>query len=353
MEITLLDNREGTVHSAVSEACDGAERGYVAVAYLKGSGLETTTSLEKFVESRRQTHVLAGIDFQLTDLEALDRFDRPPSEARIYVRSEGSEQRSFHPKVYLFESDKRSVAIVGSSNFSRGGLERNVEANLRIEASPVEPIIQAVRAFHGRLWNSGFAVPVTGNFRENYRALQARRREVELALRSEADYTMAGRRLRSAVAEALAAYPERGARPAWLLITSPQNYIRNMEGEMWGDEQRKRIGRVRSGDLIFFYLTGMMALGAMGLVTTDPYEDRTPHWEDGRLYPYRFGFSVLLRPSVQPPFKPLVPELDLFDRSADPNWGQRLQASMRELSPHDTNVLRKALTSALGKRLSA
>jgi hypothetical protein len=90
----------------------------------------------------------------------------------------------------------------------------------------------------------------------------------------------------------------------------------------------------------------MMVLGAMGMVTREPYEDHTPHWLDGRIYPFRFGFVLLLKPEKQVPFRPLVSELDLFGRRADPNWGQRLQTSMRFLTPHDCEILRTALVNA-------
>jgi hypothetical protein len=61
----------------------------------------------------------------------------------------------------------------------------------------------------------------------------------------------------------------------------------------------------------------------------------------------------MLRPSSPVPFKPLVPSLDLFRGTDFKNWGQALQASMRELSDHDGDVLRQALIRADGREIVA
>jgi len=347
VDITLLDNDQRTVRDAVEEACAGAASVRIAVAFAKGSGLAAAPALEKLVARGGGVRVLAGVDFQLTDLDALLRFERPPSAARVYLHPDASGKAVFHPKVYLFESSEGATALVGSSNLTAGGLAGNVEANLLIRADPNEPVVQHVRAFHARLWNSGLAFQVTPRFRDHYAQLQQKRHEVELSLRAEADFSRAQRELRAAVVEAVTSYRSGAERHCWLLITSPENYIRNIQGRIWGDENRRRIAQVKPGDLIYFYITRpMMVLGAMGVVTRETYEDQPVHWRDGRVYPYRFGFTPMLQPETPVPFRPLVASLDLFGRKADSTWGQRLQASMRSLSPHDCEVLRTALVTA-------
>jgi len=169
-----------------------------------------------------------------------------------------------------------------------------------------DPLIGSIRTFHQRLWHSGMSVRVTNRFKLSYQRLQQRRHDIELSLRAEADYGRAARDLKVAVVEALANAREPGERRSWLLITSPANFIRNMQGSIWGDEKRSRIAQVRPGDAVFFYITiPLMQLGAMGLVTKG-----------------------------------------LFERRADSNWGRRLQASMKPLTPRDAELLRSALVQA-------
>jgi HKD family nuclease len=345
VDIAFLDNENRTVADALNEACRGATRARVAVAFAKGSGLVSSPALDQLA-SRGRVELLAGVDFQLTDLSVVERFERPPSEARVFLHPDTAGRVSFHPKVYLAESDEVSVALVGSSNLTAGGLGSNVEANVLVRGTPETPLIQTIRAFHARLWNSGFAFRLTDTFRKNYSRLQERRHMVELNLRAEADFARAQRDLRTAVVEAIASYRTAGQPRCWLLITSRDNYIRNIEGRIWGDEKKARIAQVRPGDLIYFYITKLMQLGAMGIVTRELYEDRSVHWHDGRIYPYRFGFSLMIRPPSPVPFRPLVPSLDLFGRQDSPNWGQSLQTSMLSFTAHDCEVLRGAISQA-------
>jgi len=355
LEIRLIDNNDLTLRDALAEACKDAERARVAVAFVKGSGLVAATALEQLMQRGAEVRMIAGIDFQLTDLAAIERFDRPPSAARVYLSTPPSERATFHPKVYLIESRHDGVAIVGSSNFTGGGLVDNLEANIMIRASLDDPAIVRVREYHDRLWTSDFAAPVTESFRQSYHQLQDRRRGIELALRSEADYERAQRGLRAAVAEAVVKYNAGRRGRCWLLITSSENYIRCIDGRVWGDEDRGRIAQVQTGDIIFFYVKSPAKyLAAMGLVTRAPYTDSAILWtDDERVYAHRFNFELLLRPPRPVPFRPLVRQLGLFGMQDISNWGVHLQAAMKALSAHDCEVLRGALAAAQGDSLVA
>ena len=347
MDVTLLDNDGRTVRDALEAACASATAVRIAVAFVKGGGLAAAPSLETVAARGGEVQLLAGVDFQLTDLDAVVRFEKPPSAARVYFHPDRAERVVFHPKLYLVDSSDMTTAIVGSSNLTAGGLSHNVEANVLLRGASSEPLFSSIRGFHAKLWDSPFAFPLTERFRQNYARLQDRRRAVELALRAEADFERARRDLRSAIVEAVTSSSSARVRRSWLLITSPANFIRNIEGRIWGDEQKGRIAQVGSGDLISFYITSpVMAIGAMGMVTRDLYEDHSVHWHDGRTYPYRFGFTILLRPQAPVPIRPLIPQLDLFGRRDDPHWGQGLQTSMLRLTPHDSDVLQQALVTA-------
>ncbi len=318
------------------------------MAFAKGSGLAAAPALEQLADRGGQVELLAGVDFQLSDLDAVARFERPPSEAKVFLHPAADERVVFHPKVYLLESSDSATAIVGSSNLTAGGLAGNVEANVMMRAAPSDPAIARVREYHRKLWHSGYAFRLTDRFREDYGRLQERRHTVEMSLRAEADFANAHRQLKLAVVEAVTRPSARSGRSSWLLITSPDNYIRNIDGKIWGDENLSRIAQVHTGDLIFFYITSpLRSLGALGMVTSDAYEDHSQYWPD-RTYPYRFRFSLLLKPPTPIPLRPLVPDLDLFGQRDDPAWGQRLQRSMVDLTPRDAELIRAALVAASG-----
>lgn len=313
----------------------------VAVAFSRLSGVELLPELRDYVEGGGRFRLLAGTDFELTDLESVLALDRPPTaECRVYCeRGLGVERRNFHPKIYLFERQDEVVACVGSSNLTGGGLLKNVEANLLVKGGEGESPIRELREFHETLWGSPWSLRVTPDFRSRYAEAQARRRAIESRVWHETDYGRASRGLQRIVAETVLTYGQPADTRTWLLITSPENYLRNIDGRIWGDEKQGRISRVRTGDLIYFYVTRPLhAIGAVGLVTGNPYEDRTPYWSD-RLYPYRFRFELLVRCVPPIPIRPLVSQLELFRRDPE-QWGQRLQRSAVELSPSDAALLR-------------
>ncbi len=80
-----------------------------------------------------------------------DLFDRPVATALVvrdanrivteaptvrYHRANAAfSTRVFHPKLSLFVAEDRALAIVGSANLTRGGLERNLELGLAFEVS--------------------------------------------------------------------------------------------------------------------------------------------------------------------------------------------------------------------------
>ena len=350
MEISFVDNDTKRLQDAIEEAASEADDARVAVAFAKGSGLTAAPALRRMVERGAEVRLLAGVDSQLTDLEAVEQFDRPPSAARVYVHSSQDDGRTFHPKVYAFRRKDEVTAVVGSSNLTAGGLLGNVEGNVVLRGSRKDSVIGSILGFHERIWNSGLAIAVTGEFRDQYVKLQDRRRAAELALRGEAAYTRAQRTLRSAVAEALAQFRAQSGKRCWLLITSPENYIRCIDGRVWGDEDLSRIAQVRTGDLLFFYVKNPAKyLTAMCVVTRDTYEDRTVIWrDDPRVYPFRFSFDVLIQPPQPVAFPPLIERLDLFGRRFSKSWGTKVQAAMKELTPHDCAVLREALAAAEG-----
>lgn len=54
---------------------------------------------------------------------------------------------TYHPKVYAFRSGTRAAAVIGSANFTRGGLGRNHEASVLIIGSISDPALADALAF--------------------------------------------------------------------------------------------------------------------------------------------------------------------------------------------------------------
>lgn len=74
--------------------------------------------------------LIVGIDQEGTSKEALEEILNLNIDSYIFYQNEAP---IFHPKIYLFEGDKKIKLIVGSSNLTGRGLFTNVESSLLIE----------------------------------------------------------------------------------------------------------------------------------------------------------------------------------------------------------------------------
>lgn len=75
---------------------------------------------------------LFGVDLGGTTREGLELATALFGQARVF-HSSGSPVRTFHPKLYLFAQSDTAVVVVGSSNFTTGGLWGNFEAATVLE----------------------------------------------------------------------------------------------------------------------------------------------------------------------------------------------------------------------------
>ncbi|MFO0335238.1 MAG: phospholipase D family protein, partial [Pseudomonadota bacterium] len=101
-----------------------------AVAFAKRSGTQhIAPALRAFVASGRQAELLVGVDHRGTSQEALEELlaaVSPPS--RVVICHNNLPFTTFHPKLYLFSSPTAAELLVGSGNFTEGGLFTNCEA---------------------------------------------------------------------------------------------------------------------------------------------------------------------------------------------------------------------------------
>lgn len=108
-------------------------------------------------------NVTFGIAFSQTDpalVDALVDLDN------CYVATRFSDG-TYHPKVYCFRSGKRVAAIVGSANFTRGGMGRNHEAAVELTGSIHDPALADLLGF--TKLSAKYGEPVTQLLADNYR----------------------------------------------------------------------------------------------------------------------------------------------------------------------------------------
>lgn len=138
----------------------------IAVSFFRYSGLGLVADELRALEQRGGTlRLLVSTYMCVTQPDALRAVLRFPNvTARLHLAClEGAKSHGFHAKMYVI--DEPSECWVGSSNFTKGGLSTNIEANLR-HAGAVE--VSAAQTLFEQLWSRDDAVPLTMEVIETY-----------------------------------------------------------------------------------------------------------------------------------------------------------------------------------------
>ena len=132
---------------------------YWAVAW----GTENKLSDELVDNAKKIKQLIFGTHFYQTDPKLLVRF-----QDKRFARVMPNDARgTFHPKVYLFLKGNQAAAIVGSANFTQGGVEANNEAALLIEGKKTDGAITDIMTMIGHAWE--VSVYIDQEFLDRYR----------------------------------------------------------------------------------------------------------------------------------------------------------------------------------------
>lgn len=106
----------------------------IVVAFAKNSGvLRIREALARFRVRGGVVNAYVGVDLGGTSHEALMTL-LANVDALYVVHSESSQ--TFHPKIYSFVGDERSLTVVGSNNLTGGGLWTNFESSVFVSDAP-------------------------------------------------------------------------------------------------------------------------------------------------------------------------------------------------------------------------
>jgi len=100
-----------------------------------------TPIAEKLLRNRSKFEsVTFGVDFSASDPDLIDKLVNVPN-AFVAQKTPGC----FHPKIYYFQTENYAAAVVGSANFTRGGLGKNFEANIYMRGDADEAVFEEIR----------------------------------------------------------------------------------------------------------------------------------------------------------------------------------------------------------------
>lgn len=167
--LRLVDNREDeeTLADELKRALAAADALFCQSAYLRESGLELIwPELVALLARGGTVRVLTCGDFAQTEPEALQRLREASGDCEVRLVS-SSGVRGFHPKSYLLYAWERATLIVGSSNLTSGGLDKNIELNVGADLPGRHSTIQGARRIFDSLWEA--TPPLTDDLLADYR----------------------------------------------------------------------------------------------------------------------------------------------------------------------------------------
>lgn len=148
----LVNDKKSNHHLKIIESLNGYDETYIAIAFLKTSGLnKLIKTIVQYLESGKSITLIAGQNFALTEptaLHTLHRLFRGHHGSRLYLSKANSASKVFHPKIYLFKSLNECRIISGSANMTEGGLINNKEASLLVNTKATDGVwIEAKKYF--------------------------------------------------------------------------------------------------------------------------------------------------------------------------------------------------------------
>lgn len=134
MQVTLVDA------SSTARQLSALIREHDSISIAVAWGGLTPVADTLLANADKIRFILVGVDFCATEADLIDRFVDVPN---AYVAK--PEQNCFHPKIFYFESGTKAEAIIGSANFTKGGLGNNVEAGVHLRGAASDPFFVQVR----------------------------------------------------------------------------------------------------------------------------------------------------------------------------------------------------------------
>lgn len=140
-KIQILSNTNFALADVIKSELVESTSVKIAVAFLRRTGLDYLYKSIDYALTSNDAKIefIVGLDFKTTDAEALNalneiKLKNPNFEFYCFGdKRDNHNDLVFHPKIYMFHTElskgTKYSSIVGSSNFTGGGLTTNFEVN--------------------------------------------------------------------------------------------------------------------------------------------------------------------------------------------------------------------------------
>lgn len=155
MQVQIVDNVSLHMISVLSSTIEQSKDIRFAVAFVSQKGLsEIESSIKKALQAGAYIEFLVGLDPGATEpkaIETLYQLSQGSPNVALYCYASVEASAIYHPKMYLMRSESTVAAIIGSSNLTEGGLKKNIEVNIVLQASIRDEIVSDIYAAYNRL----------------------------------------------------------------------------------------------------------------------------------------------------------------------------------------------------------
>ncbi len=162
--IKLIKTDNDEFLKEIKECLAWAKTVNISVAYASYEAFKLyEEDIKNFLRKNGKIRVIFDIEKILTDKEVIEEFATMPgdSECKVFLKTDQGKEGNFHPKFYLFYDNEKYSVFVGSSNFTLGGLKKNIECNLLVQGELKDNLFNQLREYFLFLWNHKFSLNVS------------------------------------------------------------------------------------------------------------------------------------------------------------------------------------------------
>ena len=146
----------------------------------------------------------------------------------------------------------------------------------------------------------------------------------------------------------------------WIIVGSPENVARTRElgftVQGIKSRHRKKAERMKPGDRLIYYVTGLKAFAGISIVTSPYFESHEPIWQSkdpkkaAEDYPYRVRTKpeIVLDEGEYIDAEPIARQMAYVAKWPAANWTLAFQGNVHEIGAQDFSIIRDAIASAAG-----
>jgi len=143
----------------------------------------------------------------------------------------------------------------------------------------------------------------------------------------------------------------------WIVVGSPENFARTKELgftiQGLKSRHRKKAERMKPGDKIAYYITGLKAFAGIATITSEYFESHEQIWKskdpkkEAEDYPFRVHIEpdLILSPEDFVPAEGIARQMTYVSKWPAENWTLAFQGNVHEIGEDDYKLIRHAIES--------